>query len=128
MARETLDTNQKQKGNIEDGTWNFEAVSMTKKYGGANKDVPYFLLKVRYVEGDGEQILLPNMMGPLLRLLGAKEVKPNKFDFDTDDFQGFRFSATVSHEPDKKDPTKIRQHMGSFGLPMGEKKEAEIPF
>jgi hypothetical protein len=128
MVRETVDTNFKNNREIADGTWDFVVDSCTKKYGGTAKDVPFYILKVRYQNGDGEQALMPNMMGPLLRLLGAKEVEPNKFDFDTDDFFNFRFTATISREQDKKDSTKMRQKMSDFKKYKAKKDEAEIPF
>lgn len=128
MSRETTDTSANY-GNkdIEDGNWDFTIVSCTKKYGGTNKDTPFYVWKLKYEKGDGEQILLPSMMGGLLRALGAKEELPNVFTWDTEDYNGKRFNATVSHEPDKKDPSKMRQKMGHFQLPMS-KAESEIPF
>jgi len=73
----------------------------------------------------GEQVLLLNMMGDLLRVLGCKETSPKKFDWDRDLLPGTFFIATVSHEPDKKDPTKIRQQMTGFKK---SEKESETPF
>lgn len=124
MVRESVDTSRKSGKEIEDGTWNFTGIAMTKKYGGKNKDVPFYVLAVKYEKGDAEQILLPNMMGPLLRLMGAKETAPNQFDFDTDDFFGFKYQATVTSAADKKDPSKIRKHMGDFK----EAEKDEVPF
>lgn len=126
--RETLDTNRQfSNKDIQDGTWDFSVISCTKKFGGKNKDTAFYVWKVKYAEGEGEQILLPNMMAPLLRILGAKESKPNVFDFDTDDFFGAKFAATVSREPDKKDPSKMRQKMGHFQAPLAKDVDS-IPF
>lgn len=74
----------------------------------------------------GEQVLLPSMMGELLRVLGCEEVTPNKFNWDRDLMPGKVFIATVSREPDKKDPSKIRQQMKGFKK--SEKTGDEIPF
>jgi hypothetical protein len=65
------------------------------------------------------------MMAGLLRVLGCTETEPNKFDWDTTEQDGKAFWATVSHKPDAKDATKIRQHMGEF-KPLEDEKE--IPF
>lgn len=128
MVRETTDTNANY-GNKEigDGSWDFTLLGISKKFGGQNKDTPFYALKVKYAKGDGEQILLPSMMGGLLRVFGAKEVQPNIFEWDTEDYDGQSFNATVSHEADKKDPAKIRQKMGKFQPPMAKKTE-DIPF
>lgn len=74
----------------------------------------------------GEQVLLPSMMAGLLRALGCTEGEPGKFDWDTDAQDGKQVWAVVSHKPDKKDPTKIRQHMGDFRK--ADSETAEVPF
>lgn len=128
MARETTDASPNY-GNkeIEDGSWDFTIKKITVKMVGPNKDTKSYILKVSYEKGDGEQMLLPSMIGPLLRLLGAKETQPNIFDWDTEDYDGQKFNATVSHEEDKKDPSKMRQKMGKFQPPM-KKSTDDIPF
>ena len=103
--RTTTDTNFANR-DIQDGQFTFTIKSINQKEKG---DVTYYVLKLAYSGGVGEQILLPSMIGPLLRLLGAKEELPGVFSWDTQDFDGQSFVATVSHEPDKKDPSKIRQ-------------------
>ena len=77
---------------------------------------------IRQDTEQGEQVLLPSMMGDLLRVLGCKETSKNKFLWDSEEVVGDTFVATVSHEPDKKDPTKIRQQMTNF------KDDENIPF
>src|SRR5947207_7069356 len=62
----------------------------------------------------GEQVLLPSMMGDLLRVLGCTEVSSKKFEWDRDLLVGKYFIATVFHEPDKKKPEVIRQQMNGF--------------
>lgn len=116
--RETTDTaNQYTNRDIPDGRYSFKVVSVTKKVG--KKNVPFYIWKLDYGIASGEQVLLPSMMGNLLRVLGCTEISPNKFDWDTDAVEGKTFEATVSHEPDKKDPSKIRQQMNEFkeGIP-----------
>lgn len=122
--RQTTDTTQRYSNrDIEDGTYEFTIKSITPKTKG---ETLMYILKLEYNGTDGEQLLLPSNMGPLLKLLGAKETSPNVFDWDTEDYAGSKFSATVSHKPDRKDPTKVRQYMGHFDKPLA--KEPEIPF
>lgn len=83
-----------------------------KKYG--KKGGEFFIWKLQYEGGIGEQVLLPNMMGDLLRILHCDEPEPNKFDWDTNEQEGKAFVATVKLVPDKNDPKIIRQHMGSY--------------
>lgn len=125
--RETTDTSNKY-GNgkeIEDGQFDFTVVSVKKKYGGKDKNSPFFVWTLTYGVNNEEveQVLMPNMMGGLLKALSCTEIEPNKFDWDTDAQGGKQFTATVSHEPDKKDPSKIRQKMGDFKA-----VEGSIPF
>lgn len=126
MSREITDTNSNFSAKeIPDGPHDFKVISVVKKFGGANKDKAFYVWALEYEGKSGEQALMPNMMGDLLRVLGCKEAEPNKFDWDTEDVVYSKFSAVVSHEPDKKDPSKIRQVMKEF------KKvgaQEEIPF
>jgi hypothetical protein len=126
MSRELTDTNSKFSGkDIPDGSHQFKVVSVSKKYGGANKDRAFFVWVLGYEGQTGEQVLMPNMMGDLLRILGCKETEPNKFDWDTEDVIYSQFVAVVSHEPDKKDPTKMRQQMKDFKK-IGEQEEIQF--
>lgn len=121
--RETTDTSRpSDRQKIPDGTYSFEIIKVTKMYKG---EVPYYIWTLEYEGGVGEQLLLPSMMGELLRTLGCKEIVPNKFDWDTEEVAGISFIATISHRPDKKKPEIIRQQMTDFKkVP----KEEEIPF
>lgn len=75
---------------------------------------------------EGEQVLLPSMMGDLLRVLGCKEVSPKKFDWDRDLLIGTCFIATISREPDRKKPEVIRQQM--TGFKKSDKNSDDVPF
>lgn len=120
--RETTDTNDSYPDtDIPDGTYDFKVLGCEKKYGGKNKDKPFYVWKVEFEGVKGEQILLPNLMGDLLRVLNCTEVSKGKFDWDTDAVSGKEFTATVSHVQDKKDPAKIRQQMTDF-------KSPDVPF
>ena len=111
MTRENTDTtNLYPDKNLPDGRNAFKVLGIEKKYGKSE----FFVWKLSHSKGEGEQVLMPNMMGPLLRVLKCVEMEPNKFDWDTDEQAGKVFLATVSHAPDKKDASKIRQHMGEF--------------
>lgn len=70
-------------------------------------------------EKEGEQVFFSSSIGPLLKALGCKESAKGVYILDTDVVLGATFTATVSHEPNKKDPTKIYQNM---------KDISEIPF
>lgn len=126
MSRETTDTsNNFSNKDIADGTYTFNVLKVVKMFGGEKKDRPFYIWEVEYADHRGEQVLMPNMMGELFRILGCKETTPNKFDWDTDDVVNMKFTATVSHSPDKKDPSKIRQEMREFRKAS---EESEIPF
>lgn len=123
MSREITDTTNKYANQeIPDGARIYKVLGVEKKFGKNGGE--FFIWKLAYDGGVGEQVLLPNMMGALLRAIGCTETEPNKFDWDTNDQDGKAFSATVSHKPDIKDPTKIRQHMSEFDVV----KSEEIPF
>lgn len=123
MSREITDTKSKyQNQDLPDGRTAFRVVSVEKKYG--KKGGEFFIWKLQHDKGEGDQILLPNMMGGLLRVLKCTETEENKFDWDTFEQTNKTFLATVSHKPDKDNPTTIRQHMGEFA----NVDENEIPF
>src|SRR6267378_2769081 len=108
MSREITDTTPMFANDIPDGRHRFRVRGIEKRYG----KVEFFVWKLQHKDGEGEQVLMTNMMGPLLRILKCEEIEPNKFDWDTTEQDGKEFMATVSHEPDRKDPVKIRQKMG----------------
>ncbi len=125
MSREITSTfNKFANQELPDGKREFMVIGdVVKKYGKSGAE--FFVLTVQYDGGLGQQMFMPNMMGPLLRALGCTEVEPNSFDWDTTEQVGKRFVATISHQPDKKDPTKIRQHMSDIEKVTNGK---EIPF
>ena len=98
---------------IPDGKREFMIVGdIAKKYGKSGAE--FFVVTLQYEGGIGQQMFMPNMMGPLLKALGNEETTPNVYDWDTTEQAGKKFSASISHAPDKKDPTKIRQHMSEI--------------
>jgi hypothetical protein len=120
--RETTDTNDSYPDrDIPDGTYTFKVESVVKRYGGANKDKPFYSWKLEYEGVKGEQVLMPNKMGDLLRVLKCTETEKGKFDWDTDMVVGKEFDATVTHETDKKGV--LRQQMGDF-----KPSSADVPF
>jgi hypothetical protein len=113
VSHEITDTNSKfPNQDIPDGTRTFTVMEVTKKYGKNGGE--FFVWKLSYEGGVGEQVMLPNMMGELLRVLKCEETEKNKFDWDTMEQVDKTFSATVSHKPDVKDSKIIRQHMSGF--------------
>lgn len=122
--RESIDTTDNYPDkDIPDGAYEFKVISVDKKYGGKNKDKPFYIWKLEYEGVKGEQVLMPNKMGDLLLALGCTQTKPGHFDWDTELVVNQIFSATVSHEADRKDPSKIRQQMSGF-----KKVKEEAPF
>ena len=119
MIEET-DTTNKFANELPDGTWIFKITGIERFYAPAD----FWVFSLEYQGGSGQQTLFANMLGPLLRCLGCEEKEPNKFVWDSDLQVNKYFKATVGHAPDKKNPAKIRQHMGGF-----EKVDDEtIPF
>jgi len=115
MTREITDTNDSYSDkDIPDGAYNFKVIRVVKKLGGPYKDKPFYIWTLEYEGVQGEQVLMPNMMGGLLKVLGCTEIKPGHYDWDTDLVVNQVFLATVSHKADKKDPSKMRQYMDDF--------------
>ena len=111
--RETTDTNDNYPDrDIPDGTYEFKVINVAKRYGGANKDKPFYSWKFEYEGIQGEQVLMPNHMGDLLRVLKCTEMEKGKFDWDTELVVNQFFEATVTHEADKQG--KMRQRMSGF--------------
>lgn len=126
--QETIDTRGQFDTSIPNGEREFRVEEVLRKEKG--KTVLY-IWKLSF-DGEeeresGEQVLLPSMMGDLLRVLGCEETAPmsKKFTWDRDALPGKYFIATVGQEPDKKDPTKIRQQMTGFKK---SEKTDETPF
>ena len=111
MQEEIDTTGQYPDSDIPDGTYTFRVKGIRKIVKGTNT---MYAWDVEYEGVNGTQILLPSMMGDLLRVLGCKETTKNKFLWDKELLTGQAFTATVTHERDKKDPAKIRQQMRDF--------------
>lgn len=118
--RELIDTNSQFNSDIPDGIYTFTIHSVTKKEGKG-----FYIWNLDFDESNGDQIMFANMMGPLLKMLGCEESSPGKYMVDTDLLVGKKFKAKVTHEPDKKDPAKIRQQMGGFEAVVD---QDDIPF
>lgn len=114
MSREITDTKNKYANQeLPEGRRRFVvAAPVEKKYG--KKGGEFFVWTLQHEGGLGQQILLPNMMGELLRTLGCDEPEPNKFDWDTNEQEGKAFIATIKLVPDKNDSKIVRQHMSEY--------------
>lgn len=120
---ETIDTSsQFPDRDIPDGTYTFRIEGIDRKEKGTTV---MYIFKLFYEGIHTEQLLLPSMMGPLLRILGCKETEKGKFKWDKDLLTGQSFVATVVHERDKKDATKIRQQMRDFKK---SDMDADVPY
>lgn len=85
-----------------------------KIFVGQNKDKEMFIVPLQFAGGIGDQGFMGNMMGPLLKVLGAKEVEEGVFDWETTEFEGKTFVGTVTHKPNPNDPTKIFSGMSDI--------------
>jgi hypothetical protein len=125
MTYEMTDTNSQFNDNIPDGTYDFEVVSVVRK---EIKGKRAYEWSLNYDGGGGKVLTWPNQVGLLLALLGAKEdaTKKGHYLWETDMMVGKTFKATISHDPDKKDPTKFYQNMKDFKA--SAKSTDEVPF
>lgn len=114
---------------IPEGRRRYVIAAPVKKLYGKNSS-EFFVWTLQYQHNGenclGEQALMPNMMGPLLRVLGCQETEPENFDWDTDAVEGMAFVATTERQPDKKDPTIIRIHMSEYSGGLDEDAPEEI--
>ena len=124
MSMETTDTNSQFHDDIPDGTYDFEVVNVVRKEINGKKAYEWTL---EYDGGEGKVLTWPNQVGPLLALLGAKEdtAKKGHYLWETELMVGKTFKATISHDPDKKDPSKVYQNMKDF---KPSKKTEDVPF
>lgn len=124
MSREITDTSPKYDNqDLPDGRYEFMIIGdIVKKYGKNGGE--FFVATLQHKDGIGQHLFMTSMLGPLLRAIGIPETEKNKFDWDTTEQAGKRFIGTVSHQPDKKDPSKIRQHMADIV----KVDDNEIPF
>jgi len=119
--REIIDTNASFDNEpLPDGRHTFKILSIRRHMKG---DTKMYFWSLSYDGGEGTQLLLPSMMGDLLRVLGATETKKGEFDFDAELMEGKVFDAIVSHGLDKKGV--MRQNMTDFTKA---KDEDDIPF
>jgi hypothetical protein len=112
MSLEETDTsNSYEKIPLPDGEQTFKIIEVTR----VEKVKGLYEWALQAEDGEKyQQNMFANEMGPLLRLLGCKEVSKDKFSWDTVMVEGRSFTATVSHVPDKKDASVIRQKMANF--------------
>jgi hypothetical protein len=120
MSRESTNTNSDNEP-LPDGRQTFKVLSVRKHMKGNMK---MYFWSLSYKDGEGTQLFLPNMMGDLLRILGATETKKGEFDWETDMMEGKIFDATVSHAVDKKGV--MRQNMTEFTA--SKVTDDDIPF
>jgi hypothetical protein len=113
MTYEITDTNSQFGDEIPNGTYDFKVEKVVRKEISGKKAYEWTL---NYDEGQGKVLTWPSQVGPLLLLLGAKEdpEKKGHYLWETDLMTGKTFKATISHDPDKKNPSKIYQNMKDF--------------
>lgn len=113
--RETTDTTSQFNDDIPDGTYDFR---IAKVYGKDIKGKRGYEWSLDYtMDGNlcnGRVLTWPNQIGPLLAILGATELSKGKYEWEPDLMEGKTFKATIIHEPNKKDPSKIYQNMKDF--------------
>jgi|GEM_PF-2639026 len=88
---------------IPEGTHSFMVAGEVKILKvGPKKDMTMYIFPVQYAKGLGEQSFMANQAGPILEFLGAKKIGESQYEWDTTEFEGKAFLATVSHFIDKK--------------------------
>lgn len=113
MSYETTDTNSQYNDNIDDGTYDFKIEKVVRKEIKGKKAYEWTL---SHADGQGKVLTWPNTVGPLLALLGAKEdpEKKGHYLWETDLMTGKTFKATITHDQDSKNPSKVYQNMKDF--------------
>lgn len=118
MTYEITDTTSQFHDDIPDGTYDFEIEKVLAKDIKGKKGYEWHL---DYKDADGNDqsgkvLTWPNQIGPLLAILGAKadSEKKGHYLWETELMTGKTFKATISHEPDKKNPSKVYQNLGNF--------------
>jgi hypothetical protein len=113
MSYETTDTNSQFHDDIPDGKYDFTIVKVERKEIKGNKAYEWVL---QYSDGEGKVLTWPNQVGPLLVILGAKEdpAKKGHYLWETETMVGKTFRATITHDVDKKNPSKVYQNMKDF--------------
>ncbi len=113
MTQESTDTTSQFNDNIPDGTYDFEIVQVVRKEIKGKKAYEWAL---EYPDGQGKVLTWPNQVGPLLAILGAKEDPEQKghYLWETELMAGKTFKATITHDADKKNPSKFYQNMKDF--------------
>jgi hypothetical protein len=124
MSQETTDTTSQYNDNIPDGTYDFEIVQVVRKEIKGKKAYEWTL---EYEGGQGKVLTWPNTVGTLLAILGAKEdsTKKGHYVWETEMMAGKTFKATISHDKDKKDASKVYQNMKDY---KPSKDTADVPF
>lgn len=127
MSLELTDTNGQFNDDIPNGTYTFRVF---KCVGKNIKDKKGYEWTLDYVNADGDPaqgkvLTWPNQIGELLRVLGCKETKAGVFEWQTDLMEGQTFKATITHDPNKKDPSKIYMNMKDF---QKAEESADAPF
>lgn len=129
MSYETTDTTSQFNDHIPDGNYDFEIQKVVRKEIKGKKAYEWSL---EYAGKEGTEIgrvlTWPNQVGPLLAILGAKEdaEKKGHYIWETDMMAGKMFKATISHDADKKNPSKVYQNMKDFQK--SDQEEKDIPF
>lgn len=115
MTQEATDTNSQFGDNIPDGTYDFEIIQVVRKEIKGKKAYEW-TLEDESNEITGKVLTWPSQIGPLLVILGAKEDPNNKghYLWETELMAGKTFKATISHDADKKNPSKVYQNMKDF--------------
>lgn len=83
----------------------------------SDRGKPYYIFTFEYLhEGTlktHKEFYMPWMAGEIIKAVGGKEVEGKKgvYEWDKDAVVGKKIKATIVHEPDFKDKTKVRAKM-----------------
>ncbi len=113
MSYEITDTTSQFNDHIEDGPHSFKVVKVVRKEISGKKAYEWTLA---HEDGEGKVLTWPSQVGPLLIILGAKEdpQKKGHYLWETDLMAGKTFKATITHDADKKNPSKVYQNMKDY--------------
>jgi len=127
MSYEETDTKSQFDDDISDGEHEFMIEEVVAKEINGKKAYEW---KLDYKDeneqlAEGKVLTWPNQIKELLRILGCEEYETDKFRWDTVMQKGKWFFATISHDPDKKNPSKIYRNMKDFKK---SDREPGVPF
>jgi hypothetical protein len=111
-----------------EGRRKFTCAKVPVKKLSEGKNKPYYEFTFEYMDGttlrEHKEFVMAWMAGPLLKAFGFPEVEPGIYEWEKETCLGKMIEATIIHEADKKDASKVRSRMTEVTAVANE----EIPF